>query len=331
MQKKFQVFISSTYRDLAEERQIILKAVLDLSHIPSGMEGFYAADEEQLSYIKRIIDECDYYVLILAGRYGSVDADGISYTEREYDYALSKGVYILAFIHNDVGSIAQSKVDDDPEKVRKLETFKDRVAKNRLVSYWRTMDGLHASVLISLSKSFGSSPAIGWVRGDTVANEDVLTQLNVLRNRVDHLEGENTELRTQLQPNVTNLAPLEAGFQVRFSYYDSRDVKIFPTISITWSQIVKIVCPSLFGPQIPTEIESCLKSYISELYQGVYLRHLNISDADLNTIKLQLFAYGFVKSYNAASKDGGVREYIQITDLGKLVLLETSTVRLLSE
>ena len=49
------------------------------------MEGFFAADEEQLSYIKKIIDECDYYILIIAGRYGSIDETGVSYTEKEYD------------------------------------------------------------------------------------------------------------------------------------------------------------------------------------------------------------------------------------------------------
>jgi hypothetical protein len=71
MQKKYQVFISSTYTDLVQERQIILRSILDLGHIPSGMELFSAADEEQVAYIKKIIDECDYYVLVIGGRYGS--------------------------------------------------------------------------------------------------------------------------------------------------------------------------------------------------------------------------------------------------------------------
>jgi hypothetical protein len=95
MQKKYQVFISSTYTDLVEERQIILRSILDLGHIPSGMELFSAADEEQFAYIKKIIDECDYYVLVIGGRYGSIDDSGISYTEKEYDYAVEKGVHVL--------------------------------------------------------------------------------------------------------------------------------------------------------------------------------------------------------------------------------------------
>jgi len=45
MEKKHQVFISSTFRDLIVERQAVLKAVLELGHMPAGMELFPAADE----------------------------------------------------------------------------------------------------------------------------------------------------------------------------------------------------------------------------------------------------------------------------------------------
>jgi hypothetical protein len=88
LDKKYQIFVSSTFRDLVEERQDAIKSILDLGHIPAGMEGFPAIDMEQLKYIKKIVDQCDYYILIVAGRYGSVDADGISYTEKEYQYAV---------------------------------------------------------------------------------------------------------------------------------------------------------------------------------------------------------------------------------------------------
>ena len=82
MQKKYQVFISSTFSDLIDERQDALKSVLDMGHIPSGMEAFPAVDLEQFEYIKKIIDECDYYILIVGARYGSVDDAGVSFTER---------------------------------------------------------------------------------------------------------------------------------------------------------------------------------------------------------------------------------------------------------
>jgi Domain of unknown function (DUF4062) len=101
MNKKYQIFVSSTYQDLREERAEIIKAVLEMGHIPVGMEMFSAADEEQWKIIARQIDETDYYVVIAAHRYGSVTDAGISYTEKELDYANSKKVPVLGFVIDD--------------------------------------------------------------------------------------------------------------------------------------------------------------------------------------------------------------------------------------
>jgi len=63
MEKKYQVFVSSTYKDLTEERQEVIQALLELDCIPVGMEMFPAADDDQWTLIKRLIDDCDYYIL----------------------------------------------------------------------------------------------------------------------------------------------------------------------------------------------------------------------------------------------------------------------------
>ena len=78
MDKRYQVFVSSTYTDLKVERQRVIQAVIETNCIPAGMELFPAADEEQFQFIKRVIDDCDYYILIIGGRYGSTTAEGIN-------------------------------------------------------------------------------------------------------------------------------------------------------------------------------------------------------------------------------------------------------------
>lgn len=82
MDKRYQVFVSSTYMDLVEERLEVIKALLELDCIPCGMEYFPAASEESWSYIASLIDQCDYYVVIVGGRYGSTTEEGISFTEK---------------------------------------------------------------------------------------------------------------------------------------------------------------------------------------------------------------------------------------------------------
>jgi len=76
MQKKYQIFISSTYIDLIEERQKVQDAILSLYHFPIGMEMFSAADEEQWKIIQETIDSSDYYILIIGHRYGSIIEEG---------------------------------------------------------------------------------------------------------------------------------------------------------------------------------------------------------------------------------------------------------------
>ena len=65
MQKKYQVFISSTYVDLIEARAAATQCLLDNDCIPVGMEQFPASEMSQMEYIKKMLDNCDYYILIL--------------------------------------------------------------------------------------------------------------------------------------------------------------------------------------------------------------------------------------------------------------------------
>jgi nucleoside 2-deoxyribosyltransferase len=111
MGKRYQVFVSSTYQDLREERQEVIQALLELDCIPSGMELFPAADEDQWSLIKKVIDDCDYYIVVIAGRYGSIGPDGKSYTQMEYEYAVQKQIPVMAFLHENPGSISVIKTD----------------------------------------------------------------------------------------------------------------------------------------------------------------------------------------------------------------------------
>ena len=174
MDTRYQVFVSSTYADLKEERRAVIQTVIELNCIPAGMELFPAADEEQLSFIKRVIDDCDYYLLIIAGRYGSVGADGISYTEKEYDYAVSRGLPVIALVHEDPEEIAHGKSEKDPVLSERLREFRKKVCAGRVVKHWRSAEQLPGFVAQSLSSTMHQFPAVGWVRADRPANEEIL-------------------------------------------------------------------------------------------------------------------------------------------------------------
>jgi tetratricopeptide (TPR) repeat protein len=201
LQKKYQVFVSSTFSDLVEERQDTIRSVLDLGHIPAGMEIFPATDSEQFEYIKKVIDECDYYVLIVGARYGSVDTSGISFTEKEYDYASEKNIPILVFPHGDTSSISIGKSDTDPSVVERLNSFRSRATKGRLVQFWKTRSELKTKVLVSLSKAFQDQPGDGWIRATRTGSEIVsLGALPATQNKpsVDHDEGDVAKTKIKM-------------------------------------------------------------------------------------------------------------------------------------
>ncbi|MFM5169404.1 DUF4062 domain-containing protein [Aeromonas veronii] len=137
MNKRYQVFVSSTYADLKKERQHVLQALMEMDCIPAGMELFPAADEEQWEFIKSVIDDCDYYLLIIGGRYGSTIDEGISYTEKEFDYAVENGLKVVALVHGSPDDIPFGKSEQDPHLRAKLLRFKDKVMDGRLIKFWR--------------------------------------------------------------------------------------------------------------------------------------------------------------------------------------------------
>ncbi len=173
MKKKYQVFISSTYLDLKAEREAIAKAVIDMGFIPSGMESFPATSMEQLRYIYKVIDDCDYYILVIGSRYGSLNDEGISFTEKEYDYAVEQGKTVLAFIHNQPGSFPQSVADSDKILIEKLENFKSKASTGRIVKYWSGTENLALNTMVSLHHAADDYPGIGWVRGDFKETTDI--------------------------------------------------------------------------------------------------------------------------------------------------------------
>jgi hypothetical protein len=197
MNVKYQIFVSSTYEDLKDERDEIIKACLNMNHIPVGMEMFNAADEQQWAVIQRTIDQCDYYVVIIAHRYGSIAEEGISYTEKEYDYAVAQKVPVLGFIIDEKASWPNDLIDKDSRSVQALQHFKSKV-KQKIVRQWRDKSELQAQFAISLGTTITINPRRGWIRAPEVGAADVAQVLS-------NLTEENARLRQKLDEMTSAL------------------------------------------------------------------------------------------------------------------------------
>lgn len=161
--KKYQVFISSTYVDLIPYRNAISEAIIFANHIPAGMENFKASSNNPTEYIKKVIDQSDYYVLMLGQRYGSIQdtEHQISFTMMEYKYAIEKGMVVLPFFYNGSDPLPNGDLETQGTLFAK---FKATVAERHVVSYFSTAEELKGKVTQSLTEAIINTPQRGWVR-----------------------------------------------------------------------------------------------------------------------------------------------------------------------
>jgi len=214
MDKKYQVFVSSTFADLRRERQAAIEMLLRLNCIPVGVEFFTAIDEEQMKHIKRLIDDCDYYLLLIGGRYGSTSSKGISFTEMEYAYAVKKRLPIIAIVHGAPKTIAANKSDADPKKRKRLEAFRRKVKSGRLVQQYTSANEISGLVAASMHNAIHYHPAVGWMRADRVTTDPVTT----IRKRRKDNEELAAEVAVLKQSKVAAEASAEFALNAERAY-----------------------------------------------------------------------------------------------------------------
>ena len=165
MDVKYQVFVSSTYNDLKNERLAVINCLLDNDCIPVGMEQFHGVPMNQWDYIKKMLDNSDYCVLILAGKYGSIEGDsGIGYTEKEFDYAVANKIPVIRLLYKDLGLLNVNQSETDSVKKEKLLAFRKKAEQDSLADYYESIDGLKNKVSIAIHKAIKYCPRPGWIR-----------------------------------------------------------------------------------------------------------------------------------------------------------------------
>lgn len=326
--KRYQVFVSSTYTDLKEERQKVFLTVMKAGCIPSGMELFPAADEEQWRFIKRIIDDCDYYLLIVGGRYGSTTPEGISYTEKEYDYAVERGLYVIALLHSNPEEIPLGKSEGTPAVRAQLEAFRAKVATGRLVNMWSKAEDLPGQVALSLLNAMTSSPAVGWVRANQATdNQTLLSELNEVRKEAERLRAAVAEYQASARVPIPDLAGLDEKVTLRgIHWLPLGGGKKWFAVDLSWREVFALIAPSLQKLPSDETTQAVLAESLSQRAQrGATFPSMD--DQDFQTVRIQLSALGLVKTDYMKTTAGGMALFWSLTKAGDRLLWETRTVR----
>ena len=304
---------------------------MEMDCIPAGMELFPAADEEQWEFIKRVIDDCDYYLLIIGGRYGSISPEGVSYTEMEYDYAVEKGLKVIALLHDEPDALPAKKVELEKEAQNRLNSFREKVGSGRLVKFWSRSDQLAGLVALSLSKTIKMYPAVGWIRADQGSSTELLMQINELRDKNETLAIENKNLKeASIADEGSDYSSGDEPFSVKGIYevrYKAGNRSW--SVDTTWNQIISLLGPHLF--QYLNEASANIQLSESLLKaQGInaddfYTR--KIDDEIFQTIKIQLLALGYIDIKSLQTKSAGMALFWIITEKGKRAVINLRTIK----
>lgn len=339
MDKRYQVFVSSTFLDLKKERQEVMQALLELDCIPAGMELFPATNETQWDTIKKVIDDCDYYILILAGRYGSIAPDGKSYTEKEYDYAIETNKPILTFIHNDLGKIELDKSEKTPEGQEKLGKFIEK-ARTRLTKGWSTPAELGSVVSRSMVQLIKNEPAIGWVKADLVPDIESTKEILSLKTEIEKLKSKLAIYENIENKQIDELAQGDEQIKIQYTFQTSPnewgigDTTIHTKdFSTTWNSIIANILPVCINEaseeQIKTQfngfIKNCefdnMKNEVND--KNLHIKNIKINNDSFQTVIIQLRALKIIHNSEKMHSIKDTATYWTLTQKGdeQLVML----------
>ncbi|MGC6770015.1 DUF4062 domain-containing protein [Enterococcus sp. LJL51] len=351
-EKKLQVFISSTYKDLIDERQAAVEAVLNAGHIPAGMELFKAGDQTQKDIIREWIEESDVYLLILGARYGSVDSElNISYTEWEYDLAGELGIPRFSLVLTDdyINEKVKKEILNISDIERNIAPFKNFRLKveSHMVEYIDHKQAIKGAVLGSLNNTNRRNPDLkGWIRySDKVdegkfyqlvkENQDLKDQLQkskiALKKQTENLKQDDDIIVVEIHFDIYNKTTKinkNGNSYVRYEYSSSDVTKI----DVSVNEMTRALLPVLiqYGEKglIKREFDNILEELIfskagiresKEYFNEKEGYNSDFKIPELDRLITQLKLLNFIDFNQSIDKDSywtKTNVYIYITELG---------------
>lgn len=345
-QARYQIFVSSTYEDLREERQQTTQAILEVGCFPSGMELFPASDETQWELIKRVIEESDYYVVVVGGRYGSIGPSGNSFTEMEYDFAVEKGIPVLGFVKTGIEEIPSKHVETDPVARKKLDMFRSKVMQ-RTCRKFQDPNELGMAVMKSLVHETRVRPRVGWVRGDFARTDADRQRELKLQERLDEAVRRVAQLERELRDGAIlvdelprhQLAQGSDILPFTVTYRNQAKEVVSEDVPVTWDEVFRAIGPSMFGyisrraakfrgESGAYPFEDCLVDLVrSKIIARCQGREIRIPRASVDACVFQFKELGYIKFKEVEKENGELFRGITLTEAGERYLAVLSTAR----
>jgi formylglycine-generating enzyme required for sulfatase activity len=171
--RPYRVFVSSTFLDNQDRRQIVEEAITTAGMVWHGMEVFTAEGRPAVDACLDYAAGADVLLGIIAWRYGWIpERSDISITEMEYDAARSAGKQRLMFVLDPSIKVDPERdFDQDADrwdKQKKLEAFKRKIRVDQMPAHFNPSN-LSGKVVQALhlwrERQEGSGAAVSARRG----------------------------------------------------------------------------------------------------------------------------------------------------------------------
>ena len=301
-------------------------ALLSMGMIPTGMELYPTEANNQWPMIQQVINECDYYVVLLGGRYGTLSPMGLSYTHREYIYAATKRKPVIAFLHDQPELLDGGSRETSRDGDVRFQDFRKLLQEKTVFRYWNSPKDLGQVVRKAMPQFIKQHPATGWVRAGQISDLNQARELQEMRKRLEELEREKEELTAGWRPPIETLARGSDLVSLQYSCnaYIKGDCKVtMAETRLTWDQVFATVGPQMMNEVAESAMRQALEEHIAEhaledvqahLPKAHAVRNIVISTQSFNQVKIQLRALGLIRK--VARRDQTGATWWQLTPLG---------------
>ncbi len=296
----------------------MVEALLANACIPLGIDHCPRdASAGQWQAVRRLIDECDYYLIVVGGRYGSLAPNGISYTHQEFIYAQTRRKPMASLIHEQADILPAEKRERTAEGAARLRDFRELVARGTLLRSWNRMDDLKAGIPPLLVQLLKAHPVPGWVRAGQVADLNVARENQELRKQLEDLRREMGQLtsgrviKSDALARGTDITQLAYNCNV---YVKGNCIVTQAKAQITWDTVFATLAPVMLNEVSEDVMRSALTARIAEHAlkdvagqhkQAHAVRDIVLSPVSFNTIKMHFRALGYIRKGMVATGSGG--------------------------
>lgn len=262
LDKRYQVFISTSSAEMQPERIILSQTLVGMGFFSWGLEQRTPLNT---AFARRQIDDCDYVVILLGSQYGEQSVSGVGYMHLEYIYAVTKQKPIIVFMHEDPASRDPSLHDAKPELQEKFKEFRQLLQQEAdQVFCYRTLRDLEMAVRLNMPQMLERYPVSGWVRPqNTQALHDEIDQLKA---KVAQLERDGGTREVDPFLSLPKVSMHEVfSFEYRMhAYQDGNFKELKVQKRLTWAQLLAILGSTFINPTPEEFFSKRMNEYLNE-------------------------------------------------------------------